>query len=108
MSQQLYYEDATELARMIRDKEVSPVEVLQAHLYRIEEVNPRINAIVALVENAMEQAKEAEAAVVRGDSLGSLHGVPFTIKDCVDTAGVRTTRGSRLYETMCLRRMPRW
>ena len=98
MSQQLYYEDATELARMIRDKEVSPVEVLQAHLYRIEEVNPRINAIVALVENAMEQAKEAEAAVVRGDSLGSLHGVPFTIKDCVDTAGVRTTRGSRLYE----------
>ena len=98
MSEDIYYADATELARRIRAKEVSPVEVLDAHLDRIEAVNPRLNAIVTMADDAAAKALAAEAAVTRGDSLGPLHGVPFTIKDCVDTAGLRTTRGSKLFQ----------
>ena len=98
MHEEICYADASELARRIRDRELSPVEVLNAHLERIEAVNPKINAIVTMVDEAAEKARAAEAAVMRGDELGPLHGVPFTIKDCVDTAGVRTTRGSRLFQ----------
>ena len=98
MNEDICYADATELARRIRARELSPVEVLDAHLKRIEDVNLKINAIVTMVEDAVEQAKAAELAVTRGDALGPLHGVPFTIKDCVDTAGVRTTRGSKLFQ----------
>lgn len=92
------YADAAELARRIRDREQSPVEVLDLYLQRIQAVNPKINAVVTLVDGAAEQAKEAETALIRGDDVGPLHGVPFTIKDCIDTAGVRTTRGSRLFQ----------
>ena len=98
MSEDIYYADATELARRIRAKEVSPVEVLDAHLDRIEAVNPKLNAIVTMANDAAAQALAAEAAVIRGDTLGPLHGVPFTIKDCVDTAGLLTTRGSKLFQ----------
>ena len=98
MTDETCYADAVELARRIRAREQSPVEVLDLHLQRIEAVNPKINAVVTLVDGAAEQASEAEAALMRGDDLGPLHGVPFTIKDCIDTAGVRTTRGSRLFE----------
>src|SRR5262249_27776017 len=61
------------------------------------EINPRLNAIVTLNPQAETQARMAEKAVMQGDSLGPLHGVPFTIKDCFDTAGIRTTRGSRFF-----------
>lgn len=98
MHEEICYADASKLARRIRDHEISPVEVLNAHLERIEAVNPKINAIVTMVDDSAEKARAAEAAVMRGDELGPLHGVPFTIKDCVDTAGVRTTRGSRLFQ----------
>ena len=98
MTEEICYSDATRLAELIGSKALSPVEVVTAFLDRIEAVNPRINAIVTMAEDAMRQAREAEAAVVRGDELGPLHGVPFTVKDCVDTAGVRTTRGSKLFE----------
>ena len=98
MSEDICYADATELARRIRAKEVSPVEVLDAHLDRIEAINPKLNAIVTMANDASARAREAEAAVARGDTLGPLHGVPFTIKDCVDTAGVLTTRGSKLFQ----------
>lgn len=93
----LCYLDATELARRIRAREVSPVEVARAHLDRIAAVNPAINAIVTANPRALDEAKEAEAALVRGELRGPLHGVPITIKDCFDTAGVRTTRGSKLF-----------
>ena len=89
--------DATELARRIRAKDVSPVEALAAYRRRAEERNPELNAIVTVIEDAEEQARQAEQAVVRGEELGPLHGVPCTIKDTFDTAGVRTTRGSRLF-----------
>ena len=97
MGENIVYADATELARRIRAKEVSPVEVLRAHRERADALNPALNAIVTPIPDAEERAREAEAAVLRGGELGPLHGVPFTIKDSFDTAGVRTTRGSRLF-----------
>ena len=99
MTDEIHYADAANLARRIADKELSPVEVVQAHLDRIEAVNPQLNAIVELRrDEALERARKAEAALARGESWGPLHGVPFTIKDCIDNKGVRTTRGSKLFE----------
>ena len=97
MSTDIVYADATELARLIRTREISPVEVVQAHLDRIAETNPRINAIVTIADTAMEAARIAEAAVLAGNELGPLHGVPFTVKDSIDTAGVPTQRGSPIF-----------
>src|SRR6201985_213827 len=98
MSTELIYSDATRLAELIRTREVSPVEVMKAHLDRIEAVNPSVNAIVTLVDNALESAKQAELAVLRGDALGPFHGVPFTAKDSIDTAKVLTQRGSPIFK----------
>ena len=98
MNEDIYYADATELAERIRTKALSPVEVMNAHLERMEKVNPRLNAIVIHVDGVMERAREAEAAIMRGENWGTLHGVPFTIKDCIDTRGIRTTRGSKFFE----------
>ncbi|MBI4611340.1 MAG: amidase [Candidatus Rokubacteria bacterium] len=86
-----------DLARRIRGRDISPVEVVRAYLERIEALNPRLNAIVTLNPEALAEAGRAEDRVVHGEPLGPLHGVPFTVKDCFDTAGVRTTRGSRLF-----------
>ena len=94
-----YYSDATELAALVRSRQISPVEVVQEHLDRIEEVNPKINAIVTLAaDQAIATARAAEAAVMAGAELGPLHGVPFTVKDSLDTAGVLTQRGSLLFK----------
>ncbi|HEX8606699.1 MAG TPA: amidase [Pseudoduganella sp.] len=97
MSREFIYQDATRLAELIRTREVSPVEVMQAHLDRIAEVNPRVNAIVTVADNALAAARAAEAAVLSGAELGPLHGVPFTAKDSIDTAGVATQRGSPIF-----------
>jgi aspartyl-tRNA(Asn)/glutamyl-tRNA(Gln) amidotransferase subunit A len=98
MGTELIYSDATKLAELIRTREVSPVEVMKAHLDRIESVNPKVNAIVTIVEDALESARKAEAALQRGDELGPLHGVPFTVKDSIDTAKVLTQRGSPIFK----------
>jgi aspartyl-tRNA(Asn)/glutamyl-tRNA(Gln) amidotransferase subunit A len=98
MTTELIYSDATKLAELIRTREVSPVEVVKAHLDRIEAANPKVNAIVTLAEDALELARQAEAAVLRGDELGPLHGVPFTAKDTIDTANVLTQRGSPIFK----------
>jgi Asp-tRNA(Asn)/Glu-tRNA(Gln) amidotransferase A subunit family amidase len=84
------------IRKMIRQREVSPVEVAEAHLERIARLNPQLNAIVTLAPDVVERAKAAEAALLRGDEVGSLHGVPVTVKDTIDTAGVRTTSGSKI------------
>lgn len=97
MSTDIIYSDATGLAELIRSRQLSPVEVVQAHLDRIEAVNPKINAIVTVAERALAQARSAEAAVMRGDDLPPLHGVPFTVKDSIDTADVLTQRGSPIF-----------
>ncbi|HEV8186873.1 MAG TPA: amidase [Pyrinomonadaceae bacterium] len=84
------------IRKMIRQREVSPVEVAEAHLERIARLNPQLNAIVTLAPDVVERAKAAEAALLRGDEVGSLHGVPVTVKDTIDTAGLRTTSGSKI------------
>ena len=90
---------ATEMAIAIRSKKLSPVEVARALLARIEAINPALNAYCLVTpEMAMAAAREAEAAVMRGDALGPLHGVPVSIKDLFDVKGLPTTKGSLLYK----------
>jgi len=98
VTKEIILSDAIKLAELIRTKEVSPVEVVQAHLDRIAAVNPKINAIITLADGALKAAKAAEAAVLAGDELGPLHGVPFTVKDSIDTADVATQRGSPIFK----------
>ncbi|MDB5294536.1 MAG: hypothetical protein JWO31_519 [Phycisphaerales bacterium] len=94
----IYYLDATALAAAIRAKRLSSKEVVRAHLDRIAAINPAVNAVVTLLaESALRGADAADRAVASGAPLGPLHGVPFTIKDALDTAGVLTQRGSRLF-----------
>ena len=91
----LCFTPATELIRLIRRKNLSPVELMQAVLARMEAVNPLINAFCTpTAEQALEKAKQAEAAAMKGDWWGSLHGIPFSVKDLMDTKGVRTMYGS--------------
>jgi amidase len=82
------------LAARVRSGEVSSVEAVEACLSRIEEINPSINAVVRLAGDAIEQAGAADADLARGAIRGPLHGVPFTAKDSLDTAGVVTTAGT--------------
>jgi amidase len=98
MTEKLSRRTAVELASLIATRAVSPVEVLEAHLDTIARVNPRLNAIVTLeADAARASAKQAETAVMRGDKLGTLHGLPVVIKDITSTAGIRTTFGSTLF-----------
>ncbi|HEX8087354.1 MAG TPA: amidase family protein, partial [Blastocatellia bacterium] len=91
---------ASNLAELIRTKKVSPVEVVEAHIRRIEEVNPKLNALVTTTfGSAREAARAAERQVARGEAVGPLHGVPMTIKDTIQTAGVRAVAGTRLRES---------
>jgi amidase len=90
---------ARELAALIRKRSVSPVEVLDAHLDAIDRVNPKLNAIVTIArDQARTAAQAAESAVMRGDALGPLHGLPIGIKDITPTAGIRTTYGCPLFK----------
>jgi len=85
------------MARMVRDRDVSPVELVESHLAQIAAQNPRLNAFVTvLAEEARATARAAENAVMHGGSLGLLHGVPVTVKDSFDMAGLPTLCGSRL------------
>jgi amidase len=90
---ELWRKGAVELAAMIRDREVSSREVVQAHLDRIEAVNPALNAIVRLLpDEALAAADAADRAVADGAALGPLHGVPCTVKENIDLAGTPTTQ----------------
>lgn len=90
---------AVDLAARIRRKDVSARDVMAAHLTRIERVNPKVNAIVTLVaDRAMADAARADEASARRGTLGVLHGLPVAHKDLFDTAGIRTTHGSRIYQ----------
>jgi len=90
---ELWRKGAVELAAMIRDREVSSREVVQAHLDRIEAVNPQLNAIVRLLsEEALAAADAADRAIADGTALGPLHGVPCTVKENIDLAGTPTTQ----------------
>jgi aspartyl-tRNA(Asn)/glutamyl-tRNA(Gln) amidotransferase subunit A len=94
-----HYLDATTLAELIRTKQISAREVVRAHLDRISSVNPKINAVVTLAaDDALQAADAADKAVASGAKLGPLHGVPFTVKDSIDTADVATQRGSPIFK----------
>ena len=89
------YRGAVDWAHAICDGEVSSVEVVQAHLTRIEQVNPQLNAVVQLhPERALKEARIADQAVAEGRAPGRLHGVPITLKDSIDTSGIVTTWGT--------------
>ena len=91
----LLFSSAASIAQAIRGREVSAAETVEAHLRRIDEVNPKLNAVVQLAsERAMDEARAADAALARGESLGPLHGVPITIKDSHDTEGIVSTGGT--------------
>jgi len=90
--------DALTLAQRIRTKQVSPVAVVDAVLERIEALQPTVNAFITVTaDEAREAARRAEAAVMAGEPLGPLHGVPFSVKDLLFTRGGRTTMGSRIF-----------
>lgn len=90
----LVFLPAHHLAQLIRERQVSATEVLEAHLRQIEKHNPKINAFITLDEEAAQRrAKQADDALANGEYWGPLHGVPVTIKDCYETAGLRTTCG---------------
>jgi aspartyl-tRNA(Asn)/glutamyl-tRNA(Gln) amidotransferase subunit A len=89
---------AARLAALVRDKQVSPVELVRLYLERIERLDGRLRAYITVcADRAIEAARAAEAAVLAGAPLGPLHGVPMGVKDQFDTAGIRTTIGSRLF-----------
>ena len=90
---------ATGMISAVKKKKLSPVEIVDAFLARIEKINPQVNAYCTVVpEMAREAARKAEAAVMRKGKLGPLHGVPVSIKDLTPTAGIRTTWGSKIFE----------
>jgi amidase len=89
---------ATDQAALIRERRLSPVELVELYLARIERLNPTLNCFVLVTgDEALEQAEVAEETVTRGVELPPFHGVPISIKDILSTAGVRTTRGSRAF-----------
>jgi aspartyl-tRNA(Asn)/glutamyl-tRNA(Gln) amidotransferase subunit A len=91
--------DLHEAAALVRQKKVSPVQLTQACLARIEALNPGLNAFITVTaESALAQARQAEAELQRGMWRGPLHGIPVALKDLIDTAGVRTTSGSALFK----------
>ena len=97
-STDLCFTSAVELAELIRGRALSPVEVMRTVLERIDRLNPRLGAYVMVqAERALGEARAAERAMMAGESLGQLHGVPVSIKDNLWTAGDRTTFGSRLF-----------
>ena len=99
MTTELEWTSATELAKLIRRGSLSPVELVDALLDRIERVNPAVNAYCTVTpDQARAAAKEAEAAARSGDDLGLLHGVPYSLKDLTPTRGIRTTMGSKIFE----------
>ena len=95
--EQLTQLTATELANLIASKQLSPVEVMEAYLERIECFDPLLNAYITVCrETALREAYRAEEAIMRGDEIGPLHGLPFAVKDQFETAGIRTTAGSTI------------
>ena len=98
VDEELAFAPATELLELISTKAVSPVELTDLYFRRIDRLDSKLNSYLLLTrDEAMESAKAAEEAVVRGE-LGPLHGLPISIKDTQATAGVRTTHGSLVFK----------
>jgi len=98
MSDHLTSLTISEAAKLLAGREISPVMLVQAHLERIEQINPRLNAYITLTsELALKQAQQAEQEIQRGEYKGALHGIPLALKDLFETKGVRTTAGSSFF-----------
>src|SRR6476469_2316914 len=94
----LAFTPAVQLAEMIRQKKLSPVELMTALLERIEVLNPRVNAFAYLAaDSAMDAARRAEAALMKDERIGRLHGIPVTIKDLAITKDMPTQMGSNIF-----------
>ena len=92
---QLPFRSAAELAAAVRAKEVSSTELVECYLNRVEALNSGLGAVVTLdAERARREAAEADRRLARGAEVGPLHGLPVTVKDCLETAGMRTTCGA--------------
>ena len=88
----------SEASELISRKEISPVALAKAHLERIERLDPALNSFITVTaESALQTAQKAEEAIGRGEYLGPLHGIPLALKDLYETAGVRTTAGSKFF-----------
>jgi aspartyl-tRNA(Asn)/glutamyl-tRNA(Gln) amidotransferase subunit A len=99
MSDDLLFTPAVKAAALIRAKKLSPVEYVDAVLKAANKTDPRLNCFrVAMDEQARRDAKAAEAAVSKGETLGPLHGVPISVKDLLDVKGVPTRHGSAIFE----------
>lgn len=98
MSEELTRLAATDLAALIRERRVSATEVVESHLQRIDRLNPTLNAFCTVLhEQALAAAKTADTALMNGEAIGPLHGLPIGLKDLTPTKGIRTTRGSLLF-----------
>jgi aspartyl-tRNA(Asn)/glutamyl-tRNA(Gln) amidotransferase subunit A len=94
----LAFTSAAAVTRLVAARELSPVELVEALLARVARIEPRLNAFITLAgEEARRDARAAEAALMRGEPRGPLFGVPFSVKDLLDTQGVRTTFGSLIF-----------
>jgi aspartyl-tRNA(Asn)/glutamyl-tRNA(Gln) amidotransferase subunit A len=95
----LVFLSAAELSGMIARRAVSPLELMRAVLERVDRTQPSLNAFITVCEDsALATARAAEAAIMRGEAVGPLHGIPFSVKDLVNTKGVRTTYGSLIFK----------
>ena len=95
----LCYASVRALSELVSKKQVSPVEIIEAHLQRISETEPVLNSFITLLAyEAQEAARRAEAMINRGNHLGPLHGIPVGLKDLFNTGGVKTTSGSRIFD----------
>jgi amidase len=93
---EIIYASAATIAKMIRERNVSSEEVVRTFIDRIEKVNPKLNAVVQLaIDRALAEARDADSATAKGDVKGPLHGVPITIKDSLETAGIISTGGTK-------------
>ena len=94
---ELHFLTIHQASELMRKGELSPVELTRACLERIQETDDRLHSfILLLADDALEQARVAESEILRGEHKGPMHGIPFALKDLYDTAGVRTTSGSRV------------
>ena len=97
MTDDLWYLSAQEVGALFRQREVSALEIVQAMLGRIESLDPQLNAYITVTaEEALETARQRDAELAAGQDRGPLHGIPVAVKDLYDTAGIRTTSGSKI------------
>lgn len=97
MSDELISKSATELARLLRTREVSSADIVEAFLRQIEKLNPSLNALVTIAPDVVKRAQTCDVELAAGNIAGPLHGLPVTVKDTIDTEGIRTTYGSRVF-----------